>query len=95
MDIATRNALHNLNLHIFNSYSHNICISQTEENKHPWPEEGQEYPKAFTWPELMEKHQPSAFAQDPMLEFNISDDQQPRNIKISTLLPKHHQEALA
>ena len=96
MDGSKCDALHNLNLRLLNSFSSSFpSISQAESIGQPWPTHvGQKQPKAFKWPDLIEKHQPSANAQDPLVDFNIGDDQHVRNIKVSGLLSQDQQESL-
>ena len=69
-------ALHHLNIKLLNSFSSPFTIALNEEERCAWPHEGRTQTKAFTWPDLMEKHQPSVFAQDPLVDFNIGNDQQ-------------------
>ena len=38
---------------------------------------------SFEWPELLEKHEPTVYAQDPLVEYNIGTDSTYRPIMVS------------
>ena len=51
--------------------------------------------KSFEWPELLEKHEPTVYAQDPLVEYDIGTDSIHRPIMVSGLLTKDQQIELS
>ena len=50
---------------------------------------------SFEWPELLEKHEPTVYAQDALVEYNIGTDSTYRPIMVSGLLTKDQQIELS
>lgn len=49
----------------------------------------------YEWPELLEKPEPTVYAQDPLVEFNIGNEEKQRPIMVSGLLIRDQQDELA